>query len=207
MPILAYANLRGQQPAESRFTIERHADGVTLTDPPDPQRARGNRMTGALMLVLAGIWAAFVAHEFVRNWRLGELSWLIYPTFVGTLGALLWLDGRRAARQPLVLEARGGRLVVRRGTLRSSDGRREFSRADLHKITVPIGTPSLPTMRLISGVYVSPKLGFATPLFTNRPKEECEWVAEELRRALGLTAGLLSPEVPSPELPAIDDAK
>jgi len=185
-PILTYANLRDVQPADSRIEIERHADGsVTLTEPPDPRKSLGSRVGGAVLVILAGWWAAFVVYDAIRGgWRPEELQWLVMPATMGGLGALLWFEGRRAARRPLVIEARRGELVLRTGDFLSLGRPRAFHDVTPGRVAVPMGSPNLTTMRMHSGVYVRSTLALAVPLVQNRPKDECEWLANELRRAV-----------------------
>src|SRR4051812_49074433 len=90
--VLAYANLRGAQPAQSQFVCERHADGsVTLTEPPNPRDSLGTRVAGMLMILLAAIWLGFsVYYSFGDHWRHVWPGTFISPLVMGLLGALVW---------------------------------------------------------------------------------------------------------------------
>jgi hypothetical protein len=186
--ILSYANPSGGgQPAHSRFVYKRHVDGtVTLTEPPDPRQSRGKRIVGMLVVLLALSWLVFVMIEQMKSgWRVAfPPGYFIPPFFLGFFGSLTWLEARYAARQPLVIEARPGVLTVQFRTLITSSRRRVFRGRLLGKITVPTGVPSVPSMRMYSGVYVVQTFGVAIPLVSNRPKDECDWIAGVLRRAL-----------------------
>jgi hypothetical protein len=180
--VMAYANLRGALPPDSRFICQRHADGgMTHTEPPDPRSSLGTRAGGALLMLLALTWLCFLVYDSIRTG--GWSGIMAAPLILGTLGHLLWFEGRCAAHQPLVIEARPGELTVDCRTMLSVTRRRSFRGRRLGKITVPPGTPSLPSMRLYSGVYITPRFSLAVPIVTGRPKDECEWIAKILREA------------------------
>ncbi|HSV14463.1 MAG TPA: hypothetical protein VLI90_09395 [Tepidisphaeraceae bacterium] len=173
--VLAYANLRGAQPAHSRFVCQRHTDGsVTLMEPPDLSQSLGTRVAGVLAVLLAIAWVIWLLYDLLRTrWQLIWPAVIIAPLVLAALGMLLWLEGRYAARQPLVIKARPGEIIVHHRTMLRFGRRSVLRGRRLGRIVVPLGSPSLKSMRMHSSVYVSPVLGLATPLLANRRMSAC----------------------------------
>ncbi len=175
--ILDYANPRPDRPANSRLIVEILADGVRVTDPPGPSHGTLGIRSGWVMLSLSFVVAlALVVSGKLRE----EAKSIVSPIGIGLIGFAVISAGKKAARQPLVIEARDGVLTLcpRSGFRNRYTWR--YRRVRKFYITMP--SSDLLTGRLLCHLQIHSTLGGSTVLLTNHPVEECRWVADLLQR-------------------------
>jgi hypothetical protein len=89
-PVLSYANLRGQQPSDSRFVCEVLPDGVRLTEEPLPNAGRVDRWFGLVILAMAVPLAIFLMSVVLQESHRQSTDWaraLAIPLILITGGA------------------------------------------------------------------------------------------------------------------------
>ncbi len=187
-PVLSYANLRGQQPSDSRFVCEVLPDGVRLTEEPLPNAGRVDRWFGLVILAMAVPLAIFLMSVVLQESHRQSTDWaraLAIPLILITGGAGLFFQGRVRQTQGVSLQVGGGCLAASTPDL--------FNRHRSWKITedLKVGVNSTPgfvqqrnRFGLLSTVVVRPSRFAKSPILQNRPKDECEWVVRELKQGI-----------------------
>lgn len=189
LPVLDYAGARHERPVGSRIEkYELPGGGIRLVDPP----AGWGGVGGNVALVAGGVVAAGVLLVFIgmdcwtgayraMAWKIG---WLVFTL---ALTPLVWLETRRRASWPMVLEAAEGELRLWRPVLFFRFRRWHVEEIGGLKAAVAMPTIGLHGPRLISTVIILGGLGWfgpATQVLVNRDSAEVKWVVRELRKAL-----------------------
>jgi hypothetical protein len=180
---------RYDQPASSKATLERSAQGLTLTVPP-----RGMVRGSAGLFGFAGCWNSFLtlltvlsvpallAGNFAgRDWPFFLMLGLFWAVGIG-IGLAAYHMGRRRAVFAVVGESL---MVIQAGPLGTK--RAEWARDELSDIRPgPCGMTV--NKRPILELKIQPKLGKSFGLLAGHDVEELEWIATILRDALHVPA-------------------
>ncbi len=190
-PVLSYANLRGQQPIDSRFVCEVFPDGVRLTEEPLPSIGRGFRVVGLLLIAIG------LALEVLTliGWLHEDNRSRAWPMLLFPL--LLWVfPGWLACWQCRVMRTRPTDILVM-GKLLTVNVPVLIFRRIRRKVTpslrVHVMSRGLSYIRsrrkigFVAGVYIT-KWGLRRFIVFNHPTDECEWLARELE--LGIQRSL-----------------
>jgi hypothetical protein len=100
------------------------------------------------------------------------------------LSVLLWLETRRRARLPLVIQASAEGLRMARPALLQP--RVEWSVEQVREVRAGAAVPTL-RGAMVSVLYLVPRRGLSVSLLENRDAREVRWAAGEIRRGLGLS--------------------
>ena len=188
LEVLSYANLRGQQPSDSRFVCVISSDGVTLTEEPLPNLGRGHWIAGAFFLLIGALAGAIVGDEIFNEFHRERavLFELLFPLFLLICGATAWMQGHLYKTVGTRLEVSGGYLRVFAPLILARHRRWRITPA--LKLHVPMGSPGFVRGRGVSWmshVMVQKRsIGLRTTILLNRPKDECEWIVRELTSAM-----------------------
>jgi hypothetical protein len=176
---------RDEPPPESRTVLSVHGDGVTITLPrPGLWRgARGWLLSGLIWL---GLLEAFTSLALTSN-KLGWAAWIAIWAFrmvYWSVGALILTTGIYIGQRRAVLAVAAGRLLV----LESGRfGTRRYEWTAEGIASVVAATSGLAGWEHHTQVelLVHGRNGETWRLLAGRDRAELEWVATQLRRALG----------------------
>jgi hypothetical protein len=184
---------RPRQPAESTAVLESFPDGVTITLPAAGMWRGSPRFwlvwTWLWCLLVVPISVAAVAGK-VHN-DLGQpiaAIWVLLflvPFWLVAVGSMLTVVHR--GRRQAVLAVAGGRLMILQTGLFGTK-RQEWPREELRWVAAVVteNRDSEGGSTWTTHLVVEPSTGPAQQLLGHRTKQEVEWMATTLRRALGL---------------------
>ena len=189
---LAYANLRGDQPADSRFTVTTFADGVELTR---PLTARWTTVAtlvalavGTLILTVLPVYDRLTARPRDQQWAEWPVVTVVLFLLVGLAGWLLraaWTATRPRVQR---IALRGDRITATH-CLWTVTGR-PWSMWHPRRVVATAGETDLFTGRRLGSVAVRGPLWVGRTVLTRMPHDECVWIAYALNAAL---AGVVEP--------------
>ena len=184
-PILDYAphGCHIAPPTTTRLIREElDGGGVRFVDPPVGWRG----MAGSVFLCAAGAVLAAVlglsalmpsANHSERLLRFGAAF------AIATATALVWAESYRRAHTPTVIEASAAGLHDSQPTFLRP--RMTWSIEQLSDIRAGIAAPTL-RGDMVSTLVILPRLSLGARVLENYDANEVRWVAQELRRALGM---------------------
>jgi hypothetical protein len=167
-------------PPNTRVTLERHPDGLTLTVPPIGLKGRNIEpfALGAFIATVGVFLAGVSVINFVQNGNWEFAPVLVIATAFIAVGGGLTLYRLNAGRKKVVLAVVGDKfLTCETGPLGSK--RREFACADLLDITCR-PNDNIPDLLILT----RDRTGVV--LLDGREKDELRWIATVLRQALGI---------------------
>ena len=182
---LDYANPSVGQPLGSLFTVEWLPGGVKLTRPVRPSWAGAVSLfvVGGATLLMALACAAGVT-DGPRYHRAAE-----WGAIVSLLAALLAVAcvcfsvaWRLCRCQTLTVTLRGQELTIVNGVLTLRG--RPWQARRVHRFSVSVGQPELPTFRIVALLRVSVSYGYERKLMYALPRDECVWAARLLNDVL-----------------------
>jgi hypothetical protein len=194
-PVLSYANLRGQQPSDSRFVCEILPDGVRLTEQPLPNAARLLRFAGFLVIIIGGAAVAAVINAVLGDAHAKAGAWAAPLLLVLFLVLPGWAACRQSHLQrtrPTVIEISGGMLCAKVPAVIFQTVRKKVT-PTLNIRVIGRGFAYIRSrgkLGFIAGISLSHWTGLLHFIVANHPADECEWIAREL--TLGIQRSLES---------------
>jgi hypothetical protein len=184
-PILDYAPLGCDAPPPTTMRLIREEmddGGVRFTDPPAGWRG----MAGSVFLCTAGAVLATILGLFAFMPPSNHPDRLVQfgtAFAIATATALVWAESYRPAHTPTVIEASAAGLRVSQPTLLRP--RMTWPIEQVRDVRAGL---AIPTLRgdMVSTLVVLPRLALGARLLENFDAREVRWVAQELRRALGI---------------------
>ena len=173
-------------PADSRITIERFPDGLTIQLPPAGlSGAQGLLVVAFAWIAIVGIITAVLAASFFGGNRQPDKAVWVLPLFLSVfwlVGIGLLLAGLNMARRRAAFAITGGTLMVIQTGLFGSKTR-DFEPGDVEAVRVgPSGMEvnDVPVREL--QIFDGGAAKFS--LLAGRSDAELDWLAAELRQAL-----------------------
>lgn len=180
-PILDYAPLGCETapPTTMRLIREDLDDGgVRFVDPPVGWRG----MAGSVFLCTAGAVLAAVLGLSASH-HPDHLVQFGAAFAIATTTALVWAESYRRAHTPTVIEASAAGLRISQPTLLRP--RMTWPVEQLRDVRAGLAAPTL-RGDMVSTLVILPRLALGARLLENFDAHEVRWVAQELRRALGI---------------------
>jgi hypothetical protein len=195
----AVAQERPRQPVDSQARLESYSDGVTITIPATGMWHGSNRFlviwTWCWCLMLVPITVGFVAAALTGNVK-NEAGQPVNPFWPGLFLVPFWLIGlgcmvgvlHRGRRQAVLAVAGGRLMILQTGSFHRQ--RQEWSREQLRSVGVLVTkhTDSEGGTQFKNELLIEPANGPSVKLLGHRSKQELEWIATSLRRALAMAA-------------------
>ena len=156
--------------------------GVRFVDPPVGWRGMAGSVflctAGAVLAAILGLAALMPpANHPDRLVQFGTAF------AIATATALVWAESYRRAHTPTVIEASAAGLRITQPTLL-----RPQMTWPVHRLSDVRAGLAIPTLRgdMVSTLVILPRLSLGARLLENFDAHEVRWVAQELRRALGI---------------------
>lgn len=178
------------QPAASRTIVERYREGPTFTVPP-AGIWKGSKGLFFFSIIWLGMSMGIAGTMTVASLRGGSVFDALVPAafllvFSG-IGVAMLLGSINMGRRKAILDVARTEFIVSRQSIFGIK-QHQWSREDLKSILVaPSGT--VVNGRPIMCLKIEPRGGTALKMLSQLDDNELEWLAAELREALGLSVG------------------
>ena len=186
------------RPALTEVALEETADGITIIVPPMRLFRRGRASIGVMILnaLVAGAIGVFVT-SLIFGWALNNVFGmvLLLSAVPAAISWGTWCIARILERETY-LDVVDDTLLISRGS-RFGTTLHELQRADIRAIKCEHGTMELDDKPILE-LNVHHDRNECLTLFVGRDADELQWIAWELRCALGLGAPEPSTEPRAP---------